>query len=624
MKGADERIDVARKWIRQVVVVVAIGTIGFHLWRAQVGILDALLQRPIHLMGMLIVALLGNENSLKTWKHLISYIVLAALGVGACIHLVLIYQDIVGRAAAPTLSDVLFGVALVVVVLEATRKTIGWTLPVLSLLFLAYLFFGPYMPGLFAHRGYGVARLASTMYLGTLGIWTVPLGVCANFIVLFVLFGAILEVSGGGDLVIRFANALTGASRGGPAKTAVIASSMFGTISGSSPANTATTGNFTIPLMKRMGLSPDYAAAVEAAASTNGQIIPPVMGAAAFIMVAVTGIPYVTIMRSGVIPGALFALAVLAAVHFRACRKNLTGLPRSELPNLWSIIKAGAHLSLPVIVLFYLLISGRSIINSVYTSIVLLLIVILLRKSTRMGPKKFLKSLEEGARKTAPLAAASACAGIIVGVVALTGLGLRFTSIIITYSGGISVYALIFTMMAAIILGMGLPTSASYIMLSALAVPALIKVGVAELPAHFFAFYFGCLSAITPPVAIAAYTGATIAGGNHMRTGFIAIRIALGVFIVPYLFVYNNALLMIGQPLDIIFSVISVSLGLVALASIFEGYLLKKNGISDTVLLTLAVFTLFPPNWISNLVGMGLVGGVILRQLYQHSYLQRD
>lgn len=604
----DEKVIIMliiKKYINHFVVILSIIAMLFHLWRAQVGVLDALLQRPIHLMFMLLICFLGDEKYLNNWRKILIYISLAIISIITCMNMILHYDVMTLLSSAPRPVDILFGILLIIAVLEACRRAFGWALPIIAILFLIYALLGPYFPSPFDHRGYSMVRLISFNYLSTLGLWSIPLSVAANIIILFIFLGAILEVSSGSQLLIKFAMALVGSKNGGPAKVAIVSSTLMGTITGNSAANVAMTGSFTIPLMKEMGFSPELAGAIEAVASTCGQIIPPIMGAAAFIMVTMTGIPYTKIMIAAIIPSLFYITVLYSSVHFSCTRARIMGLPKKDLPDIWDSFKKITYLLLPIILLVYLLVKGRSIIFSIYYTCIFMVIVTFFRKSTRMNLKKLLKALEMGARKTANLSAACACAGIIVGVVGLTGLGLRFSEIIITFSGGNLLFALFLTMTTSLILGMGLPTSACYIMLAVIATPLLIKLGISVLPAHFFVFYFGCLSAITPPIAIAAYTGAAISGGNQFKTGLIAMKISLGIYIVPYLFVTNQTLILWDNYLELIFSVIFIFFALISISSITQNFLLVKNQKIDTILLFITiVLILIQKNYLTSLIGI--------------------
>jgi len=488
-------------------------------------------------------------------------------------------------------------------------------LPIVAIVALLYAVSGPYLPGMLAHPGFPISELAPYMYLRTDGIFGVPLGVSASFIFLFVLFGAILNVSGAGQFFIDLALALTGRSRGGPAKAAIVSSALMGSVSGSSVANTVTTGSFTIPLMKSVGYPSHFAGAVEAASSTGGQIMPPVMGAAAFVMAQFLGISYWSIVVAAVIPALLYFFSIFAMVHFRAGREGIEGIPKSELPRVSAVLKKGWHLLLPVVTLIIFLALGYSAIKAVFWSIILLIGISWIGpKEHRMTPKKILHAFIDGGTSAVEVAAACACSGIIIGVVGITGLGLAFTSFIIGLSHGILFLALILTMIASIILGMGLPTTAKYIILSTLAAPAIHRMGVPMLAAHLFILYYGVIADITPPVALAAYAGAGIARANAMRTGFTALGLALAGFIVPFMFAYNQALLFQASLWRVLLASGTGILGVIALAACVQNYYFARLNLVERVLFGITAFALIKPGLWTDIFGLAVLGGVMYLQ----------
>jgi TRAP transporter 4TM/12TM fusion protein len=594
-------------WQFYLVAGIALSASLFHLYTAYFGLLPAMYQRAVHwmLMGTLIFLIYPVSrkrplNKIDPWDW-----VLVGLLIAGCLNILLNWEAIANRAGAPITSDIYLGGIMIVLVIEATRRTVGWPLPIVALCALAYALFGPYLPGMFAHAGFPFSDLASFEYLRTDGIFGVPLGVSASFIFLFVLFGAILNVSGAGQFFIDLALALTGKSKGGPAKAAVVSSALMGSVSGSSVANTVTTGSFTIPLMKSVGYPAHFAGAVEAASSTGGQIMPPVMGAAAFVMAQFLGISYWTIVVSALIPAMLYFFSIFAMVHFRAGREGIEGIPVDKLPKAKNVLKKGWHLLLPIIILIVFLAMGYSAIKAVFWSIVFLLAASWVgEKQYRMTFSKTIKAFIEGAIMAVEVAAACACAGLIIGVVGITGLGLAFTSFVIDMSHGILWLALILTMIASIILGMGLPTTAKYIILSTLAAPAIHELGVSMLAAHLFILYFGVVADVTPPVALAAYAGAGIAGANAMRTGFAALGIAVAGFIVPYMFAYNPSLLFQGPLLRVGLSTLTAVLGVVALAAAVQAFFRRKLNTAERILFAVVAIALIKPGIKSDILGI--------------------
>ena len=489
-------------------------------------------------------------------------------------------------------------------------------LPLMAVVFVLYALVGPYLPGPLAHRGIAPETLIDQMYLVTEGIFGIPLGVSATYIILFIIFGAFLERSGVGEFFIQLANAIAGGARGGPAKVAVVSSAMFGSISGSAVANVVTTGAFTIPLMKRVGYRPHFAGAVEAAASTGGQIMPPVMGAAAFVMAEFMGIPYLEVCKHALIPALLYFVAVLASVHFEALRTGLRGLPKEELPPLGRTLLRGGHMLLPVVIIVGLLIMGYTPMYAAIVATASTVVLSWLRKETRMGPRAIWDALERGAVNTLTAASACACAGIIIGVVALTGLGLKFTSVVLAVAAGNLLPALFLTMIAGLVLGMGLPTTPAYIVMAALLIPALMSMGVNMVAAHMFAFYFAIISAITPPVALASYAGAGVAKADSWQTGIAAVKLGATAYIVPFMVAFSPALLLIGSPDETIRSVLTAIIGVVCLAGGLQRYLLTRANLVEALLLLAAAFTLIDPNLMTDVVGLGfLAAAVVLQRL---------
>jgi len=464
----------------------------------------------------------------------------------------------------------------VILLVEAGRRVVGNVLPCLSMIFLAYCYFGNYAPGIFQIRGYSVSRIIQHMYLTPEGIFGLALGVSATFVIVFIIFGAFLSQSGGARFFNELALAVAGGRPGGPAKVAVVASGLLGTISGSSVANVATTGAFTIPLMKRVGYEPYYAGAVEACASTGGQLMPPIMGAGAFVMSEFLGIPYLTIAGAAVIPAFLYYTAIFTNVHIRARKKGLEGLPKEQLPVFKEVMLSDGHLIIPVIVIIVTLLMKYTPLRAGFIGVVSVVLVSSLKKKTRMNFATVVRALEDGARGALGVALACALVGFIVGTSSLTSLGLTISNNIIDIAGGNLLLTLVMSMCACIILGMGLPTTANYIVCSTIIAPALIGMSVLPLAAHLFVFYFGIMADITPPVCLAAFTGAGIAGASPSKTGFTATRIAIASFMLPYCFVYNPMLLLQKVVFwELVILVLSALLGVIMLAGALEGWMFR-------------------------------------------------
>ncbi len=615
--------------IRKVSTVLAITMSLYHLYTAAVGLPEAMLHRAIHVLFTLVLIFLleitrrsAKEKAKAVWDAVLILVVLAALG-----HIFINYEYVINRypyVHPLTRWDYWLGIAFTLILLEAARRVIGWALPLTASAFLLYGVFGHLLPDLIRHTGNSVELIVDQLYLTTEGIFGIPCGVSATYVILFVIFGAFLEQSGTGQFFMDFATALVGGARGGPGKIACVSSSLFGTISGSAVANVMVDGWLTIPLMKRTGFKHEFAAAVEATASTGGQIMPPVMGAAAFVISEFTGISYIDICKHALIPALLYYLALFMAIHFEATKTGLFGIPKGERPNLGRVLLTKGQLLLPLAVIVYFMLAGYTPMFACIYAIIAVLLVALIRSDTRMGLVKILRSLEHGARNMLPVAAACACAGIVVGVINLTGLGLKFTSLILYIAGNSLAPALIFTMFAGIILGMGLPTTAAYIVQAALLIPALIKLGVPVIGAHLFVFYFAIISAITPPVAMAVYAAAGISGSNLWRTGLAALKIGATGFIVPYMFVYGPSLLLIGGPLKIILTIISASVGVVVLSAGLMGWFLGEAKLFDRGLLLAASILLIKAGFYTDVIGFLFLASVFVLQKFRRGALAQS
>lgn len=610
------------KIINTLIKIVAILMSVYHLYAASFGAPEAMMHRSIHLLfTLLLIFLVGMVSKpIQDKKRLFLDGILLFLTLASLGHIFLNYEYVVTRYSyvqSLTRWDFVMGIILTLILLEASRRVIGWALPLTAICFLLYGIFGQNLPGLIRHTGFSLETIVDQLYLTTEGIFGIPLGVSATYVILFVIFGAFLEESGTGQFFMDFANSVVGGTRGGPGKISCVSSALFGTISGSAVANVMVDGWLTIPLMKRTGFKKDFAAAVEATASTGGQIMPPVMGAAAFVIAEYTGIPYIKICLHAAIPALLYYFALFMAIHFEAGRTGLKGVPREERPQFRSVMLTKGHLFFPLVVIVYFMMMGYTPMYACIYATISVVLIALLRKETRMGITKILKALEFGAKNMLPVAAACACAGIIIGVINLTGLGLKFTSLILFIAGNSLAPALIFTMLAGIILGMGLPTTAAYIVQAALLIPALIKLGVPTIAAHLFVFYFAIISAITPPVAMAVYAAAGISGSNLWRTGLQAVRIGATGFIIPYMFVYGPSLLMIGSMWTILTTLLSASLGVIALSAGLMGWLFKVTSLMERGMLIVGAILLINPGLLTDVVGFALFMAVVVIQKFK-------
>ncbi|MBQ5920356.1 TRAP transporter permease [Veillonellaceae bacterium WCA-693-APC-5D-A] len=574
-------------FMAKIISAIAISFSVFQLYTAFFGVLDAQLQRAVHLGFALALSYLLYPTC-KSWSRSSLHpldALLAVLGAASPAYIVIMYRELAMRAGMITTPDLVVGVIGVLLVIEATRRVVGIPMVVVVTAFIVYAFAGPHMPGVLSHRGLTPEQLVGHLYFTTEGIFGIPLGVSSTFIFLFILFGAYLESTGLGKFFIDIANAIAGWASGGPAKVAVLSSALMGTVSGSSVANVAGTGSFTIPMMKKLGYRKEFAGAVEAASSTGGQLMPPVMGAAAFLMAEFVGVPYIEIVEAAVIPAMLYFAGLWLGVHLEAKRTNLKGVPREQLPKAWVIFKERGHLAIPLIVIVYLLVTGYTPMRAALVAIVLSIAVSALKKSTRMKPIEIIRGLEAGARNVLGVAIACAAAGIIIGVVTKTGVGLKLASGLLALSGGYLLPTMFFTMITSLILGMGVPTTANYVITSTIAAPALLQMGVPVLAAHMFVFYFGIIADVTPPVALAAYAASGISGGKPLITGVNASKLAIAAFIIPYIFVLSPEILMINATVfSLIFAAVTAILGMVGVSSAMIGYLVDHSSPVERVL----------------------------------------
>lgn len=541
---------------------------------------------------------------------------LIAASLVVMVYVFTTFKELTGRAGVfPTREDVVVGTLLVVAVIEAARRSTGLALPILCAIFILYVFAGPWLPGLLAHKGFRFASLVSFLFSDN-GIYGVPIGVSARYVYLFILFGAFIEASGIGKFIVHLALSIAGSRRGGPAKVSIITSSLFGTASGSSVANVMVDGVINIPLMKATGFRGAVAGGVEAMNSTGGQIVPPVMGAAAFLMAEIIGVPYSQIAIAAIGPALLYYVAAFWMIDLYAASAHLHGLPREQLPRFRSVIVQHGYLLLPLVVLLYMIMGlGASPFRAALYALATTVVLSWLRADTRLNLRKIVGAMEDGAKRTIEIGATCAGAGIIVGVLSLTGLGGKFSELLIDIAGGSLLLALIATMVVAIILGMGMPTTAAYAIGASVLAPALIKLGVAPLPAHMFLFYFAVISAVTPPVALASFAAASLAKAPMWDTALQAVRLSIAGFIVPYMFVYGPALLVgveAWQPT--LLALGTATIGTLCLAAAAIGYLTRPAHMVERALLLVAALTLIRPGIATDMIGFGLLVLVIVLQ----------
>lgn len=594
--------------LKKVSLILAICFVAFHLYTAAFGTMPGIAQKSIHL-GFLLVIFYINAmvDSEKRWEQIFLGI-MALFALGGCAYITILDENLQLRAGIVYASDILFAILLIIAIFEACRRKMGNPLVIITLVFVAYAFLGKYIPGFLNQPGMTLKKFTSLVYLTTDGIFGSPLYASASYVVLFVLLGAIMSVSGIGDYMTNLATSLFGHMRGGPAKVAVVASGFFGSISGSPTANVIGTGTFTIPMMKKNGFEPEFAAAVEATASTGGAIMPPIMGSTAFIMAEMLGIPYTAVAKAALIPAILYFLAVLFGVDIYAAKHGLTGIPRSQLPKVRSMLKQIYMLAPLIFLIFCMAVFNMTIVRSGLLTIIVTLVLVEINPKTRMTKEQWLQIPVQTVKSAVSVGIACAMAGIISGVIMGSGLGYRISSILTSVAGTSMLLLLVLTMVVSLIMGMGVPTTAAYLVLASLVAPTMIQLGIPPLAAHMFIFYFGCISSITPPVALAAYAGAGLAGCDPNKTGYKAFRLAFCSFLMPYLFVYNPVLLMEGGVLDILWSLVTALIGAYLLASGFEGFFFRWSlKWFERPLMILGAVMLIVPGMVTDLVGIAII-----------------
>ena len=603
---------------KAILAIVAISMSLYQLFTGFVGTPIPEIHRPVHVMFGLTVLFLVKPSKYTdhNWKKYIGIfwdILMIGMTLASCIYLIINAEYLQGRMVyVYTLKplQMILGICLILAILDAARRTVGWALVGVVSIFLIYGFVGKFLPYPFWHRGYSLSSIIETIYLTSEGIFTIPIGVTASYIFLFILFGALLISSGAGEFFINLAQAITRRSYGGPAKTAVVSSAFMAMLSGSSASNVVTTGSFTIPAMKRAGYEPSFAAGVEAVSSNGGTVTPPVMGAAAFIMMGFLGISYTEIIIRAAIPAFLYFFAIFCEVDLEARRLNirLTDEKIANLPPVWPILKSKGYLLLPLIIMIVTMLRGYTPAKAaLWSTITLALLFIIFDKEGRhKALHVFTEAMQEAPVLIGPVVTACACGGIIVGMLTLTGLGLRMSAITLALAGENLLRLLILTMAAGVILGMGMPTSGAYIILAALLAPGVVALGVPTIPTHFFILYVASISSITPPVAIASYAAAAVANSDPWRTSLVAIKLGLSGFIIPYMFVYGPQLLGFGNVIQIIISIFTAMIGIAFLSIAIIGWFLKNLKWSIRIIYLFSALMLIAPEWRSDLVGLVL------------------
>ena len=629
-------------WRQYITVIISIIFVAFQLYATLSGTVTAQILRASHLAFVQLLAFLLFPATKRMPRNTLPFydVLLGLAGAGCWMYIVINFQNLVRRSGNNTTLDVIIGIIGILILFESCRRIVGLPIMTIASIFVIYAFVGKYLPGFLHHRGYSLQRVVCHLFYNTEGIMGTPIGACSTFIFLFILFGALLEKTGIGQFFIDVCNAIAGGASGGPAKVAVLSSALLGTVSGSSVSNTVGSGSFTIPMMKKLGYKGEFAGAVEASASTGGQLMPPIMGAAAFLMAESLGMPYITIVKAAVIPALLYFTGIFITVHLEAKKLGLKGLPREQLPKFLPLFLSKGYMILPLIVIIWFLCAGKTAVFAALMGIVSCLLIGIAvsivdlakgRKPT-FGSRDIIDVMCAAARNIISVAIACGMAGIIIGVVTLTGLGLKLGAGLVSLAGGKLFLTLIFTMLASIILGMGAPTTANYLITSTITAGAIIQLGVQPLAAHMFAFYFGIIADVTPPVALAAIAGAAIAKARPMKTAFNATKLAIGAFIIPYMFVYNSQMLMIDASISrILFIIATALIGMFGISVALEGYGFNFTGIMhgtdkpaaliaafdviERVLFAAAGLLCVIPETRSDIIGLSMMAVLIVYQI---------
>ncbi len=602
----------------QFVNVLAAAMAVFYIYSAYSGVTRIEFHLGVYVLLTFILIFLVFPLRTGSLKRNVSIfdLFLAVVSTGTIIWWMMNYQSLTYRAGAYQGMDHWVSLIAILISLEVGRRTLGWTMPIVGLVLIAYAYFGRYMPDLIAHRGYSLNRIAEAFFLDERGLWGTMASVLVNYVIIFVFFGAFLNRSGVGQFFINLALAIAGRTTGGPAKVSVLASALMGSISGSAIANTVSTGALTIPLMKKTGFKPHTAGAVEASASIGGMFLPPVMGAGAFVMVELTGLPYTHIMLVSIVPALLYMLSIWMNVHFEAKRLGLKGIPASELPKLSTLLKFNWYLALPLVLVVTLLIMGRSPAFAAFWGIIATIPVSWLTPEYRMGFRQVWEALVEAGRNTLVIGATVGIIGIILAVINLTGLSQKFTTIFLTMAGGSSLLAIFLVALASLVLGMGMPVTASYLVVAVLAVPALHELGIGILAAHMIVYWLSQDSNITPPVCIAAYAGAAIAQADPWKTGWNAFKYAKLLYVMPLLFAYTPMLIEFGGQIDYhtLVTWFSATLGTIAFGAVTIGFLQRKTTVLEWLLLALATLLCYWPTLWSDALGVAIIAALVAFQ----------
>ncbi|PCG18724.1 TRAP transporter permease [Brachyspira sp. G79] len=613
-------------WKKYLIIVISVIFCLFQLYSILSGRITAQVVRATHLAFVMLLAYLLFPMKKDMPKNKLPWydVILAIIGAASWSYITINFDSLVRRAGIYTATDIVIGIIGILLVFEACRRIVGLPILIISIVFIIYALFGAYAPGFLNHRGYSLQRLVSHLFYNTEGIMGTPIGASATFIFLFIFFGALLDKTGIGQFFIDICNAIAGGFDGGPAKVAVLTSAMFGTVSGSSVSNTVGTGSFTIPMMKSLGYRPEFAGAVEASASTGGQLMPPIMGAASFLMAESLGIPYMEVAKAAIIPAILYFTGIFIMVHLEAKKTGLKGLSRDSLPKIGELLMKKGYLVIPLLTIIYFFVLGKTaiyaglmgIIAAAIVAVVNSIVDIIMKRKVSFGFNDLIDVFVNAARNIISVAIACAMAGIIIGVITLTGLGLKIGAGLISISGGIPLLLLFLTMISSIILGMGVPTTANYLITSTIAASAIIGLGYEPLAAHMFVFYFGIIADVTPPVALAAMAGAAIAKSDPLKTGIEATKLSIGAFIIPYMFIFNPDILMINTTIaDIIPILITSLIGMFGVSAGLEGYVFRKCKPYERILFIVAGLLSIYPEFYTDIIGIGVIAVLVIIQI---------
>ncbi len=623
-----------KDWKKYLIIAISVLFCLFQLYSILSGRITTQVVRATHLAFVMLLAYLLFPIKKDMPKDKLPWydVILAIIGASSWSYITINFDSLVRRAGIYTATDIVIGIIGILLVFEACRRIVGLPILIISIVFIIYALFGAYAPGFFNHRGYSLQRLVSHLFYNTEGIMGTPIGASATFIFLFIFFGALLDKTGIGQFFIDICNAIAGGFDGGPAKVAVLTSAMFGTVSGSSVSNTVGTGSFTIPMMKSLGYRPEFAGAVEASASTGGQLMPPIMGAAAFLMAESLGIPYMEVAKAAIIPAILYFTGIFIMVHLEAKKTGLKGLSRDSLPKIGELLMKKGYLVIPLATIIYFFVLGKTaiyaglmgIIAAGLVAIINSIVDIIMKREVSFGLKDLIDVFVNAARNIISVAVACAMAGVIIGVITLTGLGLKIGAGLISISGGIPLLLLFLTMVSSIVLGMGVPTTANYLITSTIAASAIIGLGYEPLAAHMFVFYFGIIADVTPPVALAAMAGAAIAKSDPLKTGIEATKLSIGAFIIPYMFIFNPQILMINTTIAQIIPILITSLiGMFGVSAGLEGYVFRKCKPYERILFIIAGLLSIYPELYTDIIGIAVIAILVIIQIISRKKMNK-